>query len=109
MARRSGNSQTDGGVNAPASTFERNGKQYLVVYAGGTSLAPSKRSDGLWLFSLDGKIQSATARDDEAEPRGDRHNDQQRARDQMPALGRAYKPEDLQDVAAYVLERLAAH
>lgn len=50
--------QTDGGVNAPAVTFERNGRQYVLAYAGGTSLAPSKRSDGLWLFALDGTIES---------------------------------------------------
>jgi quinohemoprotein ethanol dehydrogenase len=50
--------QTDGGVNAPASTFEYNGKQYVVVLAGGTALAGSKRSDGLWLFSLDGTMNS---------------------------------------------------
>ena len=50
--------QTDGGVNAPVSTFEHDGKQYVVVYAGGTSLAGSKRSDGVWLFSLDGTLQS---------------------------------------------------
>ena len=48
--------QTDGGVNAPASTFEYQGKQYVVVLAGGTALAGSKRSDGLWLFSLDGTM-----------------------------------------------------
>jgi alcohol dehydrogenase (cytochrome c) len=50
--------QTDGGVNAPASSFEYKGKQYLVVLAGGTSLGGSKRSDGLWLFSLSGKKDS---------------------------------------------------
>jgi alcohol dehydrogenase (cytochrome c) len=50
--------QTDGGVNAPASTFEYHGKQYVVVLAGGTALAGSKRSDGLWLFSLDGQMES---------------------------------------------------
>jgi quinohemoprotein ethanol dehydrogenase len=50
--------QTDGGVNAPASTFEYNGKQYVVVLAGGTALAGSKRADGLWLFSLDGTMSS---------------------------------------------------
>jgi alcohol dehydrogenase (cytochrome c) len=50
--------QTDGGVNAPAITFERNGNQYVLAYAGGTSLAPSKRSDGVWLFSLDGAMES---------------------------------------------------
>ncbi|HEY1899211.1 MAG TPA: PQQ-binding-like beta-propeller repeat protein [Steroidobacteraceae bacterium] len=50
--------QTDGGVNAPASVFERNGKGYVVVFAGGTALGGSKRSDGLWLFSLDGTLKS---------------------------------------------------
>jgi quinohemoprotein ethanol dehydrogenase len=50
--------QTDGGVNAPASVFEHGGKEYVVVLAGGTALAGSKRSDGLWLFSLDGRISS---------------------------------------------------
>ncbi len=48
--------QTDGGVNAPASTFLYKGQQYVVVLAGGTALAGSKRSDGLWLFSLDGTM-----------------------------------------------------
>jgi alcohol dehydrogenase (cytochrome c) len=50
--------QTDGGVNAPASVFEYQGRQYVVVLAGGTALAGSKRSDGLWLFSLDGTMES---------------------------------------------------
>jgi alcohol dehydrogenase (cytochrome c) len=50
--------QTDGGVNAPAITFEHDGAQYVAVYAGGTSLAGSKRSDGVWLFSLDGAMES---------------------------------------------------
>jgi len=30
-------------------------------------------------------------------------------RDRIPAFGRAYKPEDLQDVTTYVREELAAH
>jgi quinohemoprotein ethanol dehydrogenase len=50
--------QTDGGVNAPPSVFEHKGKQYVVVLAGGTALAGSKRNDGLWLFSLDGTMES---------------------------------------------------
>ena len=50
--------QTDGGVNAPASVFEYKGKQHIVVLAGGTALAGSKRNDGLWLFSLDGTMES---------------------------------------------------
>ncbi len=48
--------QTDGGVNATASTFMYRGKQYVAVLAGGTALARSKRSDGVWLFGLDGRI-----------------------------------------------------
>jgi alcohol dehydrogenase (cytochrome c) len=64
--------QTDGGVNAPASTFEHKGKQYVVVLAGGTALAGSKRSDGLWLFSLTGTTQSLPrgSADPVAAPRG---------------------------------------
>jgi quinohemoprotein ethanol dehydrogenase len=50
--------QTDGGVNAPASVFERAGQEYVVVLAGGTTLGGSKHSDGLWLFSLDGTLPS---------------------------------------------------
>jgi len=50
--------QTDGGVNAPASVFERGGAEYVVVLAGGTALGGSKRADGLWLFSLDGTMSS---------------------------------------------------
>jgi quinohemoprotein ethanol dehydrogenase len=50
--------QTDGGVNAPASVFEHKGTQYIAVLAGGTALAGSRRSDGLWLFSLRGTMES---------------------------------------------------
>ncbi len=50
--------QTDGGVNATASTFMHDGRQYVAVLAGGTALARSKRSDGVWLFGLDGEIRS---------------------------------------------------
>jgi quinohemoprotein ethanol dehydrogenase len=62
--------QTDGGVNAPASTFEWKGKQYVVVFAGGTALAGSKRSDGVWLFSLDGKMESLPRGSADPAPRG---------------------------------------
>ena len=50
--------QTDGGVNATVSTFMHEGRQLVAVLAGGTALAPTKKSDGLWLFSLDGEIES---------------------------------------------------
>jgi quinohemoprotein ethanol dehydrogenase len=50
--------QTDSGVNAPASSFEYKGVQYVAVYAGGTLFGGGKKGDSLWLFSLNGKILS---------------------------------------------------
>lgn len=47
---------TDGGVNTTATTFEDEGKQYVVVHAGGGVFANGKRGDGIWMFSLDGTI-----------------------------------------------------
>ncbi|MEO6104527.1 MAG: PQQ-binding-like beta-propeller repeat protein, partial [Pseudoxanthomonas sp.] len=47
---------TDAGVNTTVTTFEHRGKQYVVVHAGGGSFANGKRGDGIWMFSLDGKI-----------------------------------------------------
>jgi quinohemoprotein ethanol dehydrogenase len=49
---------TDAGVNTTVSTFENRGKQYVVVHAGGGLFANGKRGDGIWMFSLDGKIPS---------------------------------------------------
>ena len=51
---------TDAGVNTTVTTFERNGQQYVVVHAGGGLFANGKRGDGIWMFSLDGKIPSLT-------------------------------------------------
>jgi len=51
---------TDAGVNTTATTFEYRGKQYVVVHAGGGVFANGKRGDGIWEFSLDGKIPSLT-------------------------------------------------
>lgn len=48
--------QTGAGVNAPASVFEHQGTQYVVVYAGGNVFAGSSRGDRVWLFSLDGEL-----------------------------------------------------
>jgi len=49
---------TDAGVNTTATTFEHAGKQYVVVHAGGGVFANGKRGDGIWMFSLEGKIPS---------------------------------------------------
>jgi len=51
---------TDAGVNTTVTTFEHNGKQYVAVHAGGGLFANGKRGDGVWMFSLDGKIPSLT-------------------------------------------------
>jgi quinohemoprotein ethanol dehydrogenase len=48
--------QTGAGANDTPTIFERNGKQYVLFYAGGNSLAASPHGDNLWLFSLDGTL-----------------------------------------------------
>ncbi|HTV51420.1 MAG TPA: PQQ-binding-like beta-propeller repeat protein [Steroidobacteraceae bacterium] len=155
--------QTDGGVNAPASVFEHAGKEYVLVLAGGTTLAGSKHSDGLWLFCLDGTLPSM--------PRGSADPGPQRmgpaptaaespeqhaqnvahgkeiyqttcvvchgesgqggshggarltsaltrqtvttvvgyGRNDMPAFGASFKPEELQALTDYVLQLAASH
>ena len=52
--------QTDAGVNTTATTFEYQGEQYVVVHAGGGVFANGKRGDGIWMFSLSGKIPPIT-------------------------------------------------
>ena len=47
---------TDAGVNTTVTTFEHKGKQYVAVHAGGGAFANGKRGDGVWMFSLEGKI-----------------------------------------------------
>jgi alcohol dehydrogenase (cytochrome c) len=48
--------QTGAGANSAPTFFEQGGKQYVVFYAGGNSLAASPHGDNLWLFSLDGTL-----------------------------------------------------
>ena len=47
---------TDGGVNTTVTTFMHNGKQRIVVHAGGGTFANGKRGDGIWMFGLDGTM-----------------------------------------------------
>jgi mono/diheme cytochrome c family protein len=49
--------QTDGGFTTTATTFEHRGTQYLVGLAGG-SITGGRPNDGLWLFSLNGQMES---------------------------------------------------
>jgi quinohemoprotein ethanol dehydrogenase len=51
--------QTDSGVNAPASTFEYEGQQYVVVFSAGTLFAAgAKKGDSVWMFSTNGTLES---------------------------------------------------
>ncbi len=49
--------QTGAGMNSSVSSFEYNGEQYIVAYAGGNLFANSQRGDNVWLFSLTGAIE----------------------------------------------------
>ena len=49
--------QTDGGFTTTATTFEHDGVQYLAGIAGG-GVTGGRLNDGLWLFSLNGTIES---------------------------------------------------
>src|SRR5499427_235803 len=51
--------QTGAGMHAPVSTFERNGKQYVLAFSAGAALLGSARGDSVWLFSLDGTLPPA--------------------------------------------------
>jgi alcohol dehydrogenase (cytochrome c) len=46
--------QTDAGIHAAVSTFERNGKQYVVALSAGSFFPNTTRGDSVWLFELDG-------------------------------------------------------
>ena len=52
--------QTGAGMHAPVSTFERNGKQYVIAYSAGSALIGSPRGDSVWLFALDGTLPAAS-------------------------------------------------
>jgi alcohol dehydrogenase (cytochrome c) len=57
--------QTGAGMNAPTTTFERDGKQYVVALSAGNLLIGSARGDSVWLFGLDGTLPPAAERDTE--------------------------------------------
>ena len=60
--------QTGAGMNATASVFESDGKQYVVAYSAGNVLAGTAKGDSVWLFGLDGTLLPAKERDTEARP-----------------------------------------
>lgn len=50
--------RTDAGVNAPATTFMHEGTQYIAVMSAGTVYSSGEHGDSLWLFSLEGDMES---------------------------------------------------
>src|SRR5260221_10976324 len=53
--------QTGAGANAPVSTFQVDGQQYVAVMAGGNNILLSPRGDYLWAFKLGGTVPEAPA------------------------------------------------
>ena len=51
--------QTGAGMNAPVSTFEHGGEQYVIAYSAGNALIGSARGDSVWLFGLSGTLPPA--------------------------------------------------
>ena len=61
-------------MNAPATTFEHDGKQYVVALSAGNVLIGSAKGDSVWLFGLDGTFvvePSAPQSDTPSQPRTD--------------------------------------
>jgi PQQ-dependent dehydrogenase (methanol/ethanol family) len=48
--------ETDAGLHAPVTTFERNGKQYVVALSAGSFFPGTKHGDSVWMFSLEGGV-----------------------------------------------------
>ena len=55
--------QTGAGMNAPVTTFEMAGKQYVAAYSAGNIFAGSAHGDSVWLFALDGTVEPTTPAD----------------------------------------------
>ena len=53
--------QTGAGANDAPTIFQRNGKEYVLFYAGGNALAASPHGDSVWLLGLDGTLKPAAA------------------------------------------------
>jgi quinohemoprotein ethanol dehydrogenase len=50
--------QTGAGANAPGTVFESEGEEKIAVVAGGNALAGSTHGANLWVFSLNGEMES---------------------------------------------------
>ncbi len=52
---------TGAGIHGAPTVFEHKRKQYVAAFAGGSVFAPGSAGDSVWLFSLDGRIESQPA------------------------------------------------
>jgi quinohemoprotein ethanol dehydrogenase len=48
-------------MHAPVSTFEHDGKQFVIAYSAGSALLGSARGDSVWLFGLEGTLGPVTS------------------------------------------------
>jgi outer membrane protein assembly factor BamB len=53
--------QTGAGADAPVTTYEIAGEQYVAILAGGNSFLQSTSGDSLWAFKLGGSVPPAPA------------------------------------------------
>jgi alcohol dehydrogenase (cytochrome c) len=60
--------QTGAGMNSTVSTFERDGKQFVVAYSAGNVLGGTAKGDSVWLFALDGTLPQAKENDAQPSP-----------------------------------------
>jgi hypothetical protein len=53
--------QTGAGADAPVSTYEVDGEQYVAILAGGNQYMGTASGDNLWAFKLGGTVKPAAA------------------------------------------------
>jgi hypothetical protein len=53
--------QTGAGADAPVSTYEVDGEQYIAILAGGNQFLGTQFGDNLWAFKIGGKVPPAPA------------------------------------------------
>jgi len=53
--------QTGAGADAPVSTYEVEGEQYVAIVSGGNGILLSQRGDSVWAFKLGGTVPEAAA------------------------------------------------
>lgn len=106
---------TDAGVNSTVTTFEHDGEQYVVVHAGGGVFAGATRGDGIWMFSLNGTMNSLPGAASVLRPTlvvglsaGEIAAVASAGSSSMPGFTNPYLDAQIRDVMSYITEVLAA-